>query len=199
MIEVFADVGCPFTHVGLQLLTDRRDQLGSDVPIVVKAWPLELVNGEPLPPELVAEEIVELRAQVAPDLFEGFDATHFPTTSLPALTVAAAAYRQDAGLGERVSLALRDALFEHGLDVADSGILADIAGTHGVHPEPRDRDTVIEQWHEGRSRGVVGSPYFIANGVRVFCPSLEITRVDGRLHIVPDPEALEQFLQTALV
>ena len=54
----------------------------------VKAWPLELVNGEPLAAALVAEEGPTLRAQVAPDLFEGFDRSRFPTTSLPAMALA---------------------------------------------------------------------------------------------------------------
>ena len=48
-IEVFADVSCPFTHVGLRRLVEHRRQLErDDLRIVVKAWPLELVNGSPL-------------------------------------------------------------------------------------------------------------------------------------------------------
>jgi predicted DsbA family dithiol-disulfide isomerase len=198
MIEVFADVLCPFTHVGLRRLTDRRDRLGSRAVVAVKAWPLEAVNGEPVDCEAVAEEVAELRRQVAPDLFTAFDPSHFPTTSIPALAVAAAAYRQDLRLGEQVSLALRNALFEQGLDISDSEVLDDVVRAHDLHPEPRDDAAVINQWHEGRRRGVIGSPHFFANGVGVFCPSLEITRVDGRLQIAADPEALEHFLETAL-
>jgi len=198
VIEVFADVVCPFTHVGLRRLTDRRNELGSRAVITVKAWPLEIVNGEPVSSELVAEEVAELRRQVAPDLFTAFDPSRFPDTSLPALTLAAAAYRQDVQLGEQVSLALRDALFEQGLDISDMDVLADVAHAHGVHPEPHDEARVITDWHEGRRRDVVGSPHFFAHGTSVFCPSLEITRVDGRLHIAADPDALEQFLETAL-
>ena len=58
----------------------------STVVLRVRAWPLELVNGEPLAADLVAEEVRELREQVAPDLFAGFDPTRFPATSLPAMT-----------------------------------------------------------------------------------------------------------------
>jgi predicted DsbA family dithiol-disulfide isomerase len=198
VIEAFADVACPFTHVGLHRLTDRRNGMRSRAVVVVKAWPLELVNGQPIAVETVAEEVAELRAQVSPDLFTGFDPTRFPGTSLPALGLATAAYRMDAHLGERVSLALRDALFERGLDISDAQVLADIARNHDVHPDPGDDAAVIDQWRDGQARGVVGSPHFFANGEGVFCPSLEITRLDGRLHITSDPEALERFLQSAL-
>ncbi|MGZ4803623.1 MAG: DsbA family oxidoreductase, partial [Acidimicrobiia bacterium] len=87
MIEVFADISCPFTHVGLRRLIERRDQIGSTAVVHVKAWPLELVNGEPLSGPLVAEKVVALRSQVAPDLFLGFDAERFPSTTLPAMAL----------------------------------------------------------------------------------------------------------------
>lgn len=198
MIEVFADMGCPFTHVGLRRLVARRDQLGRTDVIHLKAWPLELVNGEPLSAALVAEEAAELRAQVAPDLFEGFDAARFPATSLPAMAVAAAAYRRSPRLGERVSLALRNALFEEGRDVAAPEVLAEISSAHAVAPDAHDDAAVIADWQEGRRRGVVGSPYFFADEQGFFCPSLEITHVGDRLRIRSDPEALERFLEVAL-
>ena len=67
LVEVFADVACPFTHVGLRRLVARRAALGrDDVVLRVRAWPLELVNGRPLAADAVAEEVVELTASVAP-------------------------------------------------------------------------------------------------------------------------------------
>src|SRR6478735_6336015 len=40
-IEVFADVRCPFAHVGLRRLVERRRALGrDDVRLVVRAWPM---------------------------------------------------------------------------------------------------------------------------------------------------------------
>jgi predicted DsbA family dithiol-disulfide isomerase len=197
-IEVFADILCPFTHVGLRSLVARRDELGISAAILVKAWPLELVNGEPLEASLVSEEIAELRAQVAPTLFGGFDATQFPPTSLPALAVAHAAYRRDPRLGEQVSLALRDSLFEAGLDVSKPDVLEDISRTYDVRAEPADDTAVIEEWHEGERRGVVGSPYFFAGGHGFFCPSLEIEHEGEQLRIGRDVEGLNQFLDAAL-
>jgi predicted DsbA family dithiol-disulfide isomerase len=199
VLEVFADVACPFTHVGLRRIVDRRRAFGADVVLQVRAWPLELVNGQPLGVALVAEEVRELREQVAPDLFAGFDAAQFPPSSLPAMTLAAAAYRQDLTRGEHVSLALRDALFEQGRDIAAPDVLADIAAAHGLDaPDVVDRDAIVADWEDGRRRGVQGSPYFFTGDGGYFCPSLDIERVEERLKITADPAGLEQFLERAL-
>jgi predicted DsbA family dithiol-disulfide isomerase len=197
MIEVFADVCCPFTHVGLRRLAQRREQLGRRGEIVVRAWPLELVNGEPVAAATVAEEVEALRAQVAPDLFTGFDPARFPTTTLPALALAAAAYRRATDVGERVSLALRDALFEEGRDVADPSVLGAIGEAHRVAAEPVDDAAVLADWKEGRRRGVVGSPHLFTAGHDAFCPTLDIRRVDGDLRIDIDRAALERFVDLA--
>src|SRR4029450_6217982 len=122
LIEVFADVVCPFTHVGLRRLVAYREQMHrEDVAIRVRAWPLELVNKEPVPRQLLVEEVAELRQTVARDLFTAFNPQLFPMSSLPALALAASAYRIDLQSGERVSLALREGLFEESRDLTNAG------------------------------------------------------------------------------
>src|SRR5688572_10592307 len=119
-IEIFADVWCPFAHAGIRTMMERRRELGrEDVALWIRAWPLEFVDAAPLEAHNVAHEVAALRAQVTTDWFVGFDEHRFPSTSLPALALAAAAYRRDTLTGERVSVALRDALFEEGRDIAD--------------------------------------------------------------------------------
>ena len=200
LIEVFADIVCPFTHVGLRRLVERRAAAGRTVPVLhVRAWPLELVNGEPLAGDFVAEEVAALREQVAPDLFGGFDAARFPSTSLPALTLVAAAYRRDVQLGEHVSLRLRDALFEEGADIGALDVLAEIATANGLDvPEVGDRDAITADLDEGRRRGVDGSPHYFLGSEGFFCPSLEITRVAGHLQVAFDAARFEQFARQAL-
>ena len=64
-IEVFADVWCPFTHVGLREVAAMRQRLGrSDLVIRVRAWPLELVNGTGLDPIATRSHVEHLREQV---------------------------------------------------------------------------------------------------------------------------------------
>lgn len=196
VIEVFADVACPFTHVGLRRFVERRAALGrDDVVLRIRAWPLELVNGAPLDRRLVADEVDALRRTVAPELFAGFSAETFPTSSLAALDLAHAAYRGGDAVGEVVGLALRTALFEEGRDVSSPDVLAEVASAHGVPVDPVvDRDGVLADWEAGRARGVRGSPEFFAGGRGWFCPVLDVGEVDGRLRITPDPETMTAFL-----
>jgi 2-hydroxychromene-2-carboxylate isomerase len=196
-IEVFADVRCPFTHVGLRRLVERRKAAGRfDVRLWVRAWPLELVNGEPLDPALIQDEVDELRRQVAPDLFRGFRPDSFPTTSLPALGLAASAYQLNADLGERVSLALRSALFEQGRDISDPAVLAEVAAHVGT---PRglaiNAAHVMSDWRAGQKRAVIGSPHYFVGRETYFCPSLDIRRDDtGHLRIAVDEQRLRRFV-----
>lgn len=196
VLEVYADIGCPFAYVGLRRLVARREELGrGDVVLRVHAWPLELVNGTPLDPAFIAEEVEVLRDTVAPDLFVGFDAAAFPASSLPAMDLVAAAYAVDVPTGEGVSLAVRVALFEEGRDVADPAVLHDIAAAYGVTVDAdAARAAVLADWEQGRARGVRGSPEFFVAGRAWFCPVLDIERVDGELRVRVDERSMPEFL-----
>lgn len=198
VIEVFADVRCPFTHVGLRRLLDRREADGVDFTLRVRAWPLELVNGAPMDVDLVDEEIRALREQVAPDLFTGFSPATFPATSLPALALTAAAYGRDTSTGEAVALALRWALFEEGRDISDSEVLDDVARSFDVTWSEGDAgERVLDEWSEGASRGVVGSPHFFAGGEGWFCPSLDISHDSRGFRITANDRAVDSLLERA--
>ena len=201
MIEVFADVWCPFAHVGLRAVVARRRELGrDDVPLRIRAWPLELVNGQPLDRHEVADEIADLRAQVAADLFAAFDERAFPRTSLPALALASVAYRRSDRTGEEVSFALRNALFEEGRDIADPGVLASIAAAHHLDAAgPDDDAAVLADWHDGQRRDVKGSPHFFCGAISAFCPALVIAKDENQhLHVRVDPHGLDDFMTRSL-
>lgn len=194
-VEVFADVLCPFTHVGLRRVVARRAESTRALRLWIRAWPLEVVNGEPLSGEFVGEEVEALRATVAPDLFTGFAVDSFPSSSLPALALAAAAYRHDPATGEAVSLELRDLLFEQGVDISDPDVLARVESRFGVTVEPGDADVVLADREEGATRGVVGSPHFFTPDGSFFCPSLDISRHDdGELQIRFDLDGFRRFV-----
>ena len=200
VIEVYADVGCPFTHVGLRRFVARRAEAGrTDVSLWVRSWPLELVNGKPLDPHFIAEEVDEIRDQVAPELFAGFRAETFPSSSLPALALATAAYDVGMDVGEQISLELRDLLFEHGRDVADPAVLAELAGRHGVDYERDDLGAVLDDQAEGERRGVIGSPHYFTPAGSFFCPALDVSRDDhGQLVVMADPAAFDTFVASCL-
>jgi len=198
IIEVFADIWCPFAHVGLRCVVERRAQLNhEDTPLYVRSWPLELVNQAPLDPRTTARHVQELRKEVAPDLFQGFDPKRFPTTTLPALAWVHAAYAMDMKTGEAVSLALRNALFEDGVDIADPDLLSDIVLAEGVASVGNDDErAVVADWHEGVARGVKGSPHFFCGDADAFCPSLDIFKGETeRLKVRRNMEVLDSFLE----
>jgi predicted DsbA family dithiol-disulfide isomerase len=197
VVEVFAEIGCPFTHVGLIRFVDQRRRRGTDEPrLRVRSWPLEFVNGSPLAADFIAEEIEELKEQVSPELFAGFDAGAFPSTSLPGFALAAAAYDRDLATGEAVSLELRHRLFERGEDVSDPDVLEAVAAAQGLTDVDLTEIRAAHADHEeGRSREVIGSPHFFTPGGGFFCPALAIERVDDHLHITADPVGFDRFIE----
>ncbi len=201
VIDVFADVSCPFAHFGLKRFVERRTHAGAEhVRLRVRAWPLELVNAHPLGASAVADEIDDLRSQVAADLFVGFDASAFPGSTIGIIGTATLAYGHGVEIGEAFSLALRDALFEEGKAIGRPEVLAAIAADHGVHvaDDAGARAAVEADLTEGKARGVVGSPSFFVDGHEFFCPSLDIQRQGGHLHIAVDHNALDDFIDLAL-
>lgn len=202
VIEVFADVVCPFTHVGLRRFAEMRDQLGrGDVRLRIRSWPLELVNNKMPKAAFIAEEIDDIRTQVTPDLFVGFDESAFPKSSLPALALAWRAYGVDLATGEAVSLELRDLLFEQGRDISDPVILAELADRFGLRSVDRtndvndENDAVLREYEDGIARAVIGSPHFFTRAGNFFCPALEIRRdTQGCLHVEFDIEGFQNFL-----
>jgi predicted DsbA family dithiol-disulfide isomerase len=202
-VEVFADVLCPFTHAGLHTLIDRRTALGHDEPrLRIRAWPLELVNGAPLDPHHIGAEIAALRASVRPDLFAGFSVDTFPATSMTAFAVTAAAARTgDAVMVEEVGMALRDALFEQGLDIGQPEIVAPIADSFGLKPlDAQETSAAVRaDWDEGKARGVIGSPHFFTSeGESRFCPVLDISRDDVGNFVIAWKQGTEAFVDSLL-
>jgi hypothetical protein len=110
----------------------------------------------------------------------------------------AQAYEQNVVAGEKASIVIREAIFEHGNDVADESVLQRIALSLGVSYVPdADHTLVRRDWEEGKARGVVGSPHFFNGSVGVFCPSLQLTRTeDSGLIIQANAEKLAAFLKT---
>lgn len=200
-VEVFADVLCPFTHVGLHTLIDRRTDRGLSQPrLRMRAWPLELINGTPLAADHIAAEIVALRKSVRPDLFDGFSVDTFPNTSMAAFALTAAADRTgDPVLIEEVGMALRDAVFEQGLDIGRPEVVQVVADRFDVTPldAAAAEAAVRADWHEGQRRGVVGSPHFFtSDGGGWFCPGLAISRDEAGAFVVAWKEGSQAFIDS---
>ena len=199
-IEVFADIVCPFTHVGLRRLRDMRAERDSKTPIEIHAWPLELVNGEPVDRNVVAREIAALRASVAPELFAGFDRAAWPATSIPAFGLVTSAYAHDEATGEAISFAVRDALFEQGLDVADGDVLRHIGAPYGVEPlTPAAADAARAATSNAAAIGWCEGHHTSSSATaNWFCPGLHITGHGSTFDIEVAGDTMEEFYAAAL-
>ena len=195
-VEVFADITCPFTHLGLARVAEHLAQANGDAEIRVRAWPLEWVNGRPLDAVATAHKIGSLREQLGIEAFVGFRVDHWPHTTIPALNLAAAAYEKNSTTGLEISLALRAALFEQGEDISDPDVLAAIADTSGLgRPPTEPSQSVLADYAEGQRRGVSGSPHFWVDDHDYFCPSLDLGHdAAGELTARFDPDGLKAFL-----
>jgi len=194
-VEVFAEITCPFAYVGLHHVVDHVAELASPVDIIVRAWPLEWVNGTSLAFDGVETKAAVLREQLGVDVFNGLQADSWPTSTIPALGLAAAAYAVDIPTGLAVSTDLRTALFELSVDISDPDALAEIAGAHGVEFDPGDDRAVRVDYDDGQARGVKGSPHYFVATNDFFCPALDIGHdADNHLTARFDPDGLARFL-----
>jgi predicted DsbA family dithiol-disulfide isomerase len=194
-LEVFADITCPFTHVGLKQVVGHVAEMSEPVDVLVRAWPLEWVNGSPLDVEAVLVKAAALSDQLGVDDFRGLRADRWPATTIPALELAAAAYARDAATGLAVSMELRAALFEQGVDVADPDALALIAAAHHLDADDPELERSIRSDYEaGQRRGVRGSPHFFMGDDDFFCPALDLGHdADGHLTARFDSAMLADF------
>ena len=201
VVDVYADVSCPFAHFSLRRFTERRHRAGAEhVRLRVHAWPLELANGQPLEAGKVTDEIADLRAQVAGDLFTGFDPAAFPSSTIAILGTATLAYQHGADIGEAFNLAIREALFEQGKAIGDPDVLAEIAARFDLEvPDAASARAAVDgDFVEGQRRGVTGSPSFIVGGAPFFCPTLDIERQGEHLRIDIDHDEFDRFIDRAL-
>jgi predicted DsbA family dithiol-disulfide isomerase len=194
-VEVFADITCPFTHVGLKQVVRHVAEMADPADVVVRAWPLEWVNGAPLVVDAVIVKARALTEQLGVDDFGGLRADRWPATTIPALNLAASAYERDAATGLAVSIELRAALFERGIDIADRDALASIAAAHDLAvPDTEPSDAVQRDYDDGRARGVQGSPHFFVGTDGFFCPALDLGHdAEGHLTARFDSAMLAEF------
>ncbi len=194
-VEVFADITCPFTHVGLKQVCRHVAEMSEPCEVIVRAWPLEWVNGAPLDVDAVMVKAAALSEQLGVDDFSGLRADRWPVSTIGALELAATAYERDAATGLAVSLELRAALFEQGVDIGDPDALTLIAAAHHLtSPSPAAGAAVQADYDLGLSRGVRGSPHFFVGTDGFFCPALELGHdLDGHLTARFDADMLADF------
>ena len=100
---------------------------------------------------------------------------------------------------ENVGMALRNSVFEQGLDIGRPEVVSAVADRFGLTPLDADATeaAVRADWEEGKRRGVVGSPHFFTpGGGNWFCPGLAISRDDAGAFVVAWKEGSDAFVDS---
>jgi predicted DsbA family dithiol-disulfide isomerase len=214
-IQVWSDLGCPWSHAVVWRLHDARRRLALEGRIAFDhhAFPLELFNSEPTPrPRLEGESL--LAAELAPRA--GWQpwvapAHAWPVTMLPALEAVQAAKLQSLAAAEELDRGLRRAFWAESrcislrhviLEVASECDSVDVGELAGTLDHGRARHAVIDDWEIARRGEVRGSAHLFApGGVNAQNPGIAI-RWSGEAGETPvieqdDPGAIDDLVRRA--
>jgi predicted DsbA family dithiol-disulfide isomerase len=216
-IQVWSDLGCPWSHVVVWRLWDARRRLGVEDRLRFdhRAFPLELFNDEPTPrwhvdvEAPVAEALAPRagwRAWSAPD-------STWPVTLLLPLEAVQAAKLQSLAAAETLDRGLRRALFGESrcislrhvvLEVASEADGVDVAMLAQALDDGRARHALIADWRIAQGDEIRGSAHvFLADGTNAQNPGIGVGWEDdgsaaGRYWIDhDDPSAIEALVRRA--
>lgn len=216
-IQVWSDVGCPWSHAVVWRLWDARRRLGLEdrVRFDHHAFPLELFNDEPTPRWHIDVE-APVVATIAPRAgWQPWSApdSAWPVTLLPAMEAVQAAKLQSLAASEALDRALRRALYAESrcislrhviLEVATETDAVDVATLAEALDEGRARRALIDDWRTAQGDEVRGSAHLFApDGTNDQNPGIGIGWEDdgspfGRYSIErDDPTAVEDLVRRA--
>jgi predicted DsbA family dithiol-disulfide isomerase len=185
-IVVWSDLACPWAHVAVARLHRVRDELGLSGEVVFdhRAFPLEIMNGQPTPKRVLDAELAvtgTLEPGAGWQMWQG-DEHAWPVTTLPALEAVQAAKEQSLEASEALDRALRVAMFGQSrcislrhviLDVAGSCPSVDADGLAEALDDGRARRALTDQCQEATGDQVKGSPHlFLPDGTDVHNPGV---------------------------
>lgn len=185
-IAVFADIGCPWAHLAVYRLHATRARLGLEkvVHFDIRAFPLELLNEQSTPKQILDSELPVVGALDPEAGWQMWQrpVSEWPVTTLPALEAVEAAKEQGPAASEDLDRSLRLALFGHSRNISMHHEIIEVAG----EVEGLDEDALEEALQEGRARSkifedkavserdeVEGSPHlFFADGSDIHNPGI---------------------------
>ncbi len=185
MIEIWSDVGCPWASLLVWRLHARRAELGLDVRIDHRCFPLELFNRRPTPRRVLGAEVPVvggLDPGAGWQIWQG-DLSTWPVTTLLALEAIQAAKDLGLAASERLDRGLRVAFFGQSRCISMRHVVLEVAEECGVDVAAlaealdtgRARRAVFEQCELASGDAVSGSPHvFLPDGTDVHNPGVEM-------------------------
>lgn len=216
-IQVWSDIGCPWSHAVVWRLWDARRRLGLEEQVRFDhhAFPLELFNSEPTPKrrtdaEWPVAQVLAPRAGWQP--WSGPD-HEWPVTMLPSLEAVQAAKAQSPAASEELDRALRRAFWAESrcvslrhviLEVAGECERVDVAALAEALDDGRARRAILHDWAVASGDEVRGSAHLFApDGTNAQNPGITIgwtadPRGEGMYTIeADDPAAIDDLVRRA--
>jgi predicted DsbA family dithiol-disulfide isomerase len=216
-IQVWSDLGCPWSHAVVWRLWDARRRLGFEerVRFDHHAFPLELFNREPTPRWHVDVE-APVVASIAPRAgWQRWSApdSAWPVTLLPPMEAVQAAKHQSLAAGEALDRGLRQALYAESrcislrhviLEVASESEAIDVGALAAALDDGRARRALMDDFRTAQGDEVRGSAHLFApDGMNDQNPGIGIGWEDdgspyGRYWIEhDDPAAIDELVRRA--
>jgi len=212
-IQVWSDLGCPWSHVVVWRLWDARRRLGLEDSIRFDhhAFPLELFNSEPTPrPEREADG--RIAAQLAPRA--GWQPWSAPDHAWPAslllpMEAVLAAKAQSLAASEELDRGLRRAFWAESrcislrhviLEVARDCDAVDVEALTAALDDGRARRALLDDWAVARTDEMRGAAHLFApDGTNAQNPGISLgwTEATGLSIDADDPAAIEAFVRLA--
>lgn len=171
-IELFWDVGSPYTYLAITQLPKMRERTGAKVRLrpfllggVFKSVGNKMVDVAPKAANLMEDLRRWARHYRVPMLIPGTDPVPFPINSLLPMRVATAALLADETEAERLIRELFNALWVEGKNVGEQAVLEDVLGDRAMvlmaeAQTPQVKDLLRKNTEEAVARGAFGAPTF---------------------------------------
>lgn len=212
-IQVWSDLGCPWSHAVVWRLWDARRRLGLEERLRFDhhVFPLELFNSEPTPRPLLEAEW-PVAARVAPragwQAWAAPDST-WPVTMLPPMEAVQAAKLQSLEASEALDRGLRRAFWAESrcislrhviLEVADESGVVEVAALAAALDDGRGRRALADDWAVARGDEVRGAAHlFLPDGTNAQNPGIAVAWEGDVPHVVTDdPGAIDELVRRAV-
>ena len=218
-VQIWSDLGCPWSHAVIWRLWDARRRLGVEdrVRFDHHAFPLELFNNEPTPRPM-RDADGRVAAQLAPRAgWQPWSAPDhaWPVTLLPPMEAVLAAKFQSLAASELLDRELRRAFWAESrcislrhviLEVANECDGLDVAALAEALDDGRARRALFDDWAIARTDEVRGSAHLFApDGTNDENPGITIgwtaddSPAGGTTWIeADDPTAIEGLVRRAV-
>ena len=176
----WAEYYCPWCYVAAVRLHGAQKEYEGRVLVSTRFFPLELLNGEEPPRDILEQEWWLAAIQEPAALFIPYTTPDWPTTTLPAFDAVWAARQQGASVAMDLDLRVRRAFFGESRNIGSRDVMLDLARNMEINfprferdfASPAARAAVIEEGRLGRERyRVRGTPtLMLGDGTRLRTP-----------------------------